>query len=81
MSEMKVKPNAAMHPYKASAVAAPKPETSPWSRPSASVRRMHSTPMGPTGAAMEKPIMSPLMRKLKSKRFFPEFCKFAVWVI
>jgi hypothetical protein len=70
VSEMKVKPNAATHPYMASAVAAPKPEISPWSRPSASVRRIHSTPIGPTGAAIEKPIMRPLTRKCKFKRLF-----------
>jgi hypothetical protein len=61
-SEMKAKPKAAMQPYTASAVAAPKPEIKPWSRPSARVRRMHRTPMGPTGAAMLKPMMAPLRR-------------------
>ena len=44
-----------MLPYTASAVAAPSPESRPAARPWASVRRMHSTPMGPTGAAMAKP--------------------------
>src|SRR3712207_1946110 len=48
-----------MAPYTASAVAAPRPETKPEARPSASVRRMHSTPIGPTGAATAKPIMRP----------------------
>lgn len=28
-------------------------------RPSTNVRRIHKTPIGPTGAAIEKPIMSP----------------------
>ena len=43
-------------------MAAPKPEINPCNRPSASVRRIQSTPIGPTGAAMEKPIMTPLNR-------------------
>jgi hypothetical protein len=30
------------------------------------VRRMHNTPIGPTGAAIEKPMMSPLSKKLIS---------------
>jgi hypothetical protein len=33
------------------------------------VRRMHKTPMGPTGAAMEKPMSKP--RKNSSMRMFP----------
>jgi hypothetical protein len=42
-----------------SALAAPIPDKKPASRPSAKVRRMQRTPIGPTGAAMEKPIKSP----------------------
>ena len=48
----------------ASAVAAPRPEMKPDARPSANVRRMHSTPIGPTGAAIEKPMMNPRSKKL-----------------
>lgn len=51
-----VRPKAAMPPYVASAVAAPKPEMKPSQRPSARVRRMHNMPMGPTGAATASPI-------------------------
>src|SRR4030042_304 len=50
----------------ASAVAAPRPDSSPAAPPSASVRRIQSTPIGPTGAAMENPITRPLSRKEKS---------------
>src|SRR5215471_19823183 len=35
-------------------------------RPSARVRRMHSTPMGPTGAAMEKPMIRPQRKVAES---------------
>lgn len=56
---MKVIPNPAMMPNIASALAAPNPETRPDQRPSANVRRMHNTPIGPTGAAMEKPMIRP----------------------
>jgi len=45
-----------------SAVAAPIRERKPMSRPSASVRRMQSTPMGPTGAVMAKPSSQPLSK-------------------
>jgi hypothetical protein len=31
------------------------------------VRLMQSTPIGPTGAAMEKPMTSPFTNRLKSK--------------
>ena len=41
-------------------MAAPIPVAKPERRPSAKVRLMVSTPMGPTGAAIEKPIMIPL---------------------
>ena len=51
-----VRLKAAIVPYKASAVAAPKPDTKPALRPWASVRRMQSIPIGPTGAAMVSPI-------------------------
>src|SRR4030042_2781193 len=47
------------------AVAAPSPVTKPERRPSVKVRRIQSTPMGPTGAAMEKPMMRPRSKKLK----------------
>jgi len=47
----------AMHLYTVSAVAAPIPEIRPKMHPWTIDRRMHSTPMGPTGAAMEKPMM------------------------
>src|SRR3990172_7942710 len=57
-----VRPNPATVPYTASAVAAPRPETRPTARPSARVRLMQSTPIGPTGAAIEKPTMIPLRR-------------------
>ena len=43
----------------ASAVAAPNPEINPDKRPSAKVLRMQSTPIGPTGAAMEIPMSRP----------------------
>src|SRR4030067_1819597 len=33
-------------------------------RPSAKVRRMHNTPMGPSGAAMEKPISNPRRKRM-----------------
>lgn len=60
---MKVKPNPAMLPYTASPVAAPKPEAIPLSLPSARVRRMHKTLIGPTGMAIEKPMTNPLSKK------------------
>ncbi|MDO9545201.1 MAG: hypothetical protein Q7J07_00430 [Pelolinea sp.] len=46
-------------PYTASADAAPKPLAKPDLNPFCSVRRMHSTPIGPTGAAIEKPSTIP----------------------
>ena len=48
----------------ASAEAAPSPVASPAARPSARVRRMQSTPIGPTGAAIEKPMMMPRIKRL-----------------
>src|SRR5260221_7817311 len=63
MPEIKVSPKPAIQPYTASADAAPRPDTSPAARPCASVRRMHSTPIGPTGAAIEKPISNPFSSK------------------
>ncbi len=59
---MNVKPNAAIHPYTASAVAAPRPDTNPCTRPLDNVRLMHKIPMGPTGAATEKPITNPFRK-------------------
>jgi len=50
----------------ASADAAPRPESMPEARPWVNVRLIHSAPIGPTGAAIEKPIASPLSRKLRS---------------
>jgi len=52
-----------------SAVAAPRPETRPEVRPSAKVRRMHNMPIGPTGAAIKKPMANPLSKKLISTQF------------
>lgn len=52
----KVSPKAAIAPNNASAVAAPSPVTNPDQRPLTSVRLMHKIPIGPTGAAIEKPI-------------------------
>ena len=46
----------------AKAVAAPRPVNRHARHLSFSVRLMHRTPIGPTGAAMEKPMMSPLIR-------------------
>src|SRR5437870_2582890 len=63
--EMAVSPNPAIHPYAASAVAAPRPVASPAVRPCSRLRRMHSRPIGPTGAAIDRPITSPLIRKLR----------------
>ncbi len=37
--------------------------------PSANVRRMHNTPIGPTGAAMEKPMISPRKKNPRSIYF------------
>ena len=58
-TDIKVNPKAAIAPYIASAVAAPKPEMKPARRPSAKVRRMHKIPIGPTGAAIVTPIRIP----------------------
>src|SRR5579872_1519063 len=55
----------------ASADAAPSPDAKPTIRPCASVRRMHSTPIGPTGAAIEKPRTSPFHRNGISTAAFP----------
>ena len=46
--------------YSASAAAAPRPQMNPSRDPSASVRVMHSIPMGPNGAAIDRPIIRPL---------------------
>lgn len=54
MPEINVSPKPAMQPSIVLALAAPRPDTSPAARPFASVRRMHSAPIGPTGAAIEK---------------------------
>src|SRR5512133_850414 len=69
MPEMKVNPKPATQPYMPSAVAAPSPDIKPEARPSARVRRMHNTPIGPTGAAMEKPIRRPRKKRERSIRF------------
>src|SRR5437868_1600363 len=61
-SEIAVRPNPATQPYAASAVAAPRPVASPLPRPLFKERRMHSTPIGPTGAAIESPMTQPLKK-------------------
>ncbi len=61
--EIKVRPKPAIDPYIPSAVTAPRPVTRPETRPSANVRRMHRTPIGPTGAAIERPMAMPLNKK------------------
>lgn len=60
----------------ASADAAPRPERMPDTRPWTSVRLIHSMPIGPMGAAIEKPIASPLSRKLRSMGLSSCFCGF-----
>lgn len=60
--EMAMMPKPATAPYVASAHAAPRPVTNPEIRPSVKVRLMVSTPIGPTGAAMEKPMINPLIK-------------------
>ena len=45
-----------------SAIAAPRPVTNPEIRPSDKVRLMVSTPIGPTGAATENPMINPLIK-------------------
>lgn len=60
--EITVNPNPAIMPYTVSAIAAPIPVTNPEIRPSVNVRFMVSTPIGPTGAAIESPMMIPLSR-------------------
>src|SRR5437867_8497316 len=42
------------------------PVVNPTNRPLASERRMQSTPIGPTGAAIDRPISMPLQKKLGS---------------
>ena len=59
---MKVSPKAAIQPYIASAVAAPIPDTSPTHLPKLNVRLIHKIPIGPTGAAIANPMISPLYR-------------------
>src|SRR5439155_23236421 len=66
--EISVRPKAATAPYVASAHAAPSPEAKPIRRPYAIVRRRQSAPIGPTGAAMEKPMTRPRSRKQGSTR-------------
>jgi hypothetical protein len=61
-------PSAPMAPYNASASAAPRPLAKPMARPCASVRWMHSRPMGPTGAAMERPMTRDLSKSVESMR-------------
>ena len=51
-------------------MAAPRPERKPDARPSDSVRRMQRMPIGPTGAAMENPMMSPFIKRLKSRKTY-----------
>lgn len=54
-------PTPAISPYIASATAAPIPQRNPVSLPADNVRFMHRSPIGPTGAAIEKPIIAPLI--------------------
>lgn len=60
--EIAVKPNPATAPYTESAVAAPIPVIKPEIRPSVNVRFIVNKPIGPTGAATEKPIIKPLVK-------------------
>lgn len=55
-----------MQPYKASAVAAPNPDNNPINLPEDIVRFMQRTPIGPTGAAIEKPMIRPLYKLMIS---------------
>jgi hypothetical protein len=64
---MKTSPKPATPPYTASAVAAPNPDIKPEVLPLVKVRCMQSRPIGPTGAAIEKPTINPRRRKLESK--------------
>ena len=45
---------------------APMPEKKPALRPCSSVRRAHRTPIGPTGAAVTNPMMSPFRKNTVS---------------
>src|SRR6516165_10593795 len=65
-SETAVRPNPAMIPKTASAVAAPSPDTKPASLPSKIVRRTHITPTGPTGTAITIPTTMPFKKNAKS---------------
>src|SRR5579884_1579260 len=60
-----------MMPKAASPVAAPRPDRKPAIWPENTVRRMHSTPTGPTGMAMTMPTTSPFSRKPTSIRNRP----------
>src|SRR5271154_3297639 len=60
--DTKVRPKAATTPKRASAVAAPSPDTNPASRPSKIVRRRHRMPTGPTGTAIMAPITMPFRK-------------------
>jgi hypothetical protein len=59
---MNVRPNAAIKPKTASAVAAPSPETKPEIFPSLKVRCIHNNPIGPTGVATKNPTTRPLKK-------------------
>ena len=61
-----VSPNAAMQPYRPSAVAVPNPERKPLSIPFDNVRLIQSTAIGPTGAAIENPKTIPFMKKINA---------------
>jgi hypothetical protein len=63
---MNVSPNAAMLAYIESAVAAPSPMNIPRACPSANVLRMHSTPTGPIGIAIAKPMIKPFKKYIGS---------------
>ena len=60
-------------------MAAPNPEIKPDARPSDSVRRMHNTPIGPTGAAIENPMSRPRQKKFRSIRRFHDKLPRADW--
>src|ERR1700704_3518811 len=73
MTKVMLKP--AIQPYRVSAVAAPRPETSPDRQPFASVREMQRTFTGPTGAAMNNPASNPLKNSSRASNLpFYRYC-------
>ena len=67
-----VSPNAAIAPYVASAVATPRPDMNPYVHPRATVRRMTSSPIGPSENATAKPITRPRRKSSRGIRRTPE---------